>query len=114
MKKIILSLAVLTVSVGSAFATYTRTTKNGGKDGYASTKAEKDNEGNTRIDCYDPGFEACPTTAGKLTANETRLIRVAADKIKAGRLSGSYTNEGQTITLNSDSSEMYNSTVSIN
>lgn len=101
--------------MSSAFATYTRTTENGGPNGYDYTNATTDEQGNTTIKCRNPGYEACPTKASaSLTTTEKDLLKYAAGKIQNGVLSGSYTLNGQTITWVSDSIEMFNSTITIN
>jgi hypothetical protein len=114
MKKTILLVALFMLTMSSAFATYTRTTENGGPNGYDYASAVTDEQGNTTIKCRNPGYEACPTKAANLTTTQKNLLNYAASRIQNGFLSGSYTLNGQTITWVSDSVEMLNSTITIN
>lgn len=106
-----LILATLIVfSVNESFAYYTRTTTNGGPNGYKKTTKDVV-DGNTTIECSDPGYDACPNRP----ANPTQggLVDAAISSIQGGTLSGSITTAEGTVTWTSDDTNMTNSIITI-
>jgi hypothetical protein len=109
--KSLIVASLIAFSVSNSFATYVRTTVNGGPNGYNKTSKTADGE-NTTISCQDPGYEACPLSpANPLHGG---LVDAAVSRIQSGQLSGSLTNSNGTVTWTSDDTSMTNSTITIN
>ena len=102
--------ALIVFSVSDSFAWYTRTTEDGGPNGYKTTSVDKV-DGNTTIVCKNPGYSACPTSPRDPGQNV--LINYAIASIAAGNLSGSYTDSSGTVDWTSDDTDMTNSNIYI-
>ncbi len=90
------------------YADYIRTTYNGGKNGYQVTQKTVI-DGNTEINCVDPGYEACPTIS--YNSNEQPAIDYAITQITQGFLSGTETINGVTVNWQSLDRQMINSRI---
>ena len=108
-RKTIIGLAFCCI-YNCTYADYIRTTTNGGKNGYQVTQ-KTIIDGNTVIDCVDPGYEVCPTIS--YSPSEQPAINFAISKIGMGTLSGSDVIEGHIVTWFSDDCEMTNSTIRV-
>lgn len=109
LNKIMIGLAFCFI-YNYTYADYIRTTSNGGKYGYDIIH-KLVIDGDTSIDCLNPGFEACPTLS--YNPSEQPAIIFAIAKIGRGTLSGSDVIEGHIVTWFSDDCEMTNSTIRV-
>jgi len=103
--------ALVVFSVSNSFAWYTRTTSNGGPNGYDKTSKDI-TDGNTTISCTNPGYSACPNRPANPAHDE--LVDAALAQIASGNLSGSITTADGTVNWTSDDSNMTNSSITIN
>lgn len=118
MRNIILIIAILCSINASAY--YSRTTKNGGPNGYSKT-TKITGSGHTTIWCENPGYDSCPhifkqspeTDNDPNIDNADFLLTLVIQKIQLGELVGNETYNGLTATWNSDNSSMLNSQILI-
>jgi hypothetical protein len=113
MKKIIVALLIL-VSV-CAFASppkYTRITRNGGSIGYNNTYI-KEEKGNTKIICSNPGYEPAPFYATSTNPECKEIVDAVIKEIASGKLKGSFEKNGVKVKWKSDDVKMTNSRITI-
>ena len=110
----IFATSLLVLAVASSFAKErngTRSAEGGGEKGYNKVN-ETTKEGWTTISCREPGYEKCPELF-KLPADprDNGLLTYAIAEIRSGNLSGSYTEEGRTVTWSSRDVSLNNSNI---
>lgn len=120
MKKLAFLTFVLFFFVSQSFAYYSRTTKNGGPNGYNKTQKVVGN-GNTTISCEGPGYDSCPhifkqspeTDNDPNIDNADFLLNLVIQRIQLGELTGTEVYNGLMATWSSDNVNMTNSDILI-
>jgi hypothetical protein len=113
--KTALVIGLIAFGCADSFGTYSRTTTNGGPNGYSSTYENIDDDGNVTIRCSDPGSEGCPTSVAGQKSIYTSLTAYALQEIAGGTLSGSHSagSGGITYTVTWTATDLKNASVSI-
>jgi len=112
-------LVIALIYAQSAFATYVRTTFNGGPNGFFETSDVR--TGNNRtISCKDPGTNPCPKIFvnnqgddASILDKVNNLLNYAYLQIESGILNGNHSENNLMVTWSAESPLMSNSEIKI-